>query len=64
MGQTVITVLNILNQIRDAVSAALSGWRHWTLASWVDILACQKGDTFVIVRTTRVFEIPLIDLHP
>jgi hypothetical protein len=25
MGQTVLTVLNILNQIREAISAALSG---------------------------------------
>jgi hypothetical protein len=28
MGQTVLTVLNILNQIREAISAALSGWQH------------------------------------
>jgi len=28
MGQTVLTVLNILNQIREAISAALSGWQN------------------------------------
>jgi hypothetical protein len=27
MGHTVLTVLNILNQIREAVSAAMSGWQ-------------------------------------
>jgi hypothetical protein len=33
MGQTVLTVLNILNQIREVISSALSGWQFRTTSS-------------------------------
>jgi hypothetical protein len=33
MGQTVLTVLNILNQIREVISSAISGWQPRTASS-------------------------------
>jgi hypothetical protein len=33
MGQAALTVLNILNQIREVISSALSGWQLRILSS-------------------------------
>lgn len=49
MGHTVLSVLNILNQIREVVSSALSGWLDTGRAasSQVQILPRHSGDTLM-----------------